>query len=52
MTIKNNKIVEATEDELFSYWLKQYSTIMDFTTYKRKMISLGVKIIENDTTNE
>ena len=44
MRIENNKIVEATRNELHSYWLKQWSDLMSFDEYVTKMQYSGVKI--------
>lgn len=50
MKIKNGKIVEATEDELFSYWLKaEFCEIMSFDEYKQRCIDLGTKVIESES---
>lgn len=46
MVIKNNKITEATEEELYSYWLKQWSDLMPFDEYMRRMENIGVNIIK------
>lgn len=46
MKIENNKIVEATEIELYEYWLKRYDDVMSFTDFKDQMIELGVKILK------
>lgn len=46
MKIENGKIVEATENELYSVYLKrEMDYIMDFHEYKRKMIESGCIII-------
>ena len=46
MKVENNKIVEATEAELFDYYLQQrYDDIMTFTDYLYSMQRAGVKII-------
>ena len=47
MIIENGKITQATEDELFKYWLKQWSDLYSYSDYKRRMIRLGVDIIGN-----
>lgn len=47
MKVKNGKIVEATESELYGYYLKQeFYEIMSFTDYKERCIELGTKVIE------
>ena len=46
MKIENNKIVEITETELFSLYLKRgYDDIMSFTDYKEQFKRLGCKVI-------
>lgn len=44
MRIENNKIVEATKNELHSYWLNQWSDLMSFDEYMTKMKYSGVII--------
>jgi hypothetical protein len=46
MIIKNGKITETTEEELYSYWLKQWSDLMPFDEYMRRMENLGVNVIK------
>lgn len=48
MKITNGKIVEATNAELYEYWLKRWSDIYSYPDYKRRCIELGTKVIEND----
>ena len=47
MIVKNGKIIEATEEELYDFWLKNWSELMGFDEYMRRMKAKGVKIIEN-----
>jgi len=48
MKIINNKIVEATQDELFSVYLKQgFDDIYSFPDYISRMLNVGVKITED-----
>lgn len=49
MKIKNNKIIEATIDELRSLWLQEESLheLYTFTSYVEGMKNCGVKIIDN-----
>ena len=48
MKLENGKIVEATENELFAYWLSRgYDDIIDFGTYKFICEKNGTKIIES-----
>jgi len=49
MTIINNRIVKATDSELYSYWLRQYSDFMDYDTYKDKCRKLGTEVVEDDS---
>lgn len=47
MIVKNGKIAEATEAELFEHYLKAgFDDIMSFTDYKRRCAELGTKITE------
>lgn len=49
MKVSYGKIVEATEDELFSYWIKaEFCEIMSFDEYKQRCIQLGTKVIEKE----
>lgn len=46
MKIENEKIVEATENELFDLYLKrEMDYIMDFHEYKRQMNKAGCVIV-------
>lgn len=46
MKIKNGKIIEITETELFNYWLCHFDEIYTFDEYKLSMINHNVKIIK------
>lgn len=46
MVVKDNKIVECTEAELFMFWLKRWSDVCDYYTYKKQCRENGVKIIQ------
>lgn len=47
MLIKGNRIIEATEQELFEHYLKRdFDDIMDFQSYLRELRKCGVKITE------
>lgn len=47
MKIKDGKIAEATEAELFEHYLKsEFDDLMPFAEYKKQFIKLGTKIIE------
>ena len=50
MIIHNNKIIKATEDELYSEWLNFWSDFYPFDEYLRRMKDKGVVIeeAEND----
>lgn len=49
MEIKNGKIVEATDIELYEYWITSgWSYIYSYTDYKNKVKELGTKVIEDD----
>ena len=51
MKIENSKIIEATEEELFSYWLQSgYDDIIPFDTYMFKCEKNGTKIIKDEET--
>ena len=45
MTVKNGKIVRATELELFKHYLKAgFDDLMSFTDYIRRCVELGTEI--------
>lgn len=46
MKVKNGKIIEITETELFNYWLYHFDEIYTFDEYKLSMINHNVKIIK------
>lgn len=47
MKVENDKIVEATEDELFDYYLTRgWDDVMSFPDYLEKMKSAGVRVVE------
>lgn len=47
MKVKNGKIAEATESELFEVYLRRgLDDIMSFIDYKRRCVELGTKVIE------
>lgn len=47
MKIENDKIITATENELFKLYLDRgMDDVVDFEQYKRDMISAGVTIID------
>ncbi len=52
MKITDNKITEATESELYDYYISRgYDILVDFITYYNSMVSAGVKIINADYKN-
>ena len=47
MKIENNKIIEATESELYSHWLKSgYENIYSFNEYLVACIKTGTKVTD------
>lgn len=51
LIIKNDKIISATEDELFEHYLKkEYDDVFTFDEYLHKMKEAGVKI-KNEAIN-
>lgn len=46
MKIENGKIIECTEAELFIFWLKRWSDMFDYYTYKEQCQKNGTKIIK------
>lgn len=50
MKVKNGKIVEATENELFAHYLKYgFDDTMSFPEYLKRCKELGTKVIEEKT---
>ena len=49
MTVVNDRIVKATDSELYSYWSKRFVDIMDYETYKRQCKRLGTEVVEDDS---
>lgn len=45
MKIENNKIIAATEQELYIYWLHRYDEIFSFPDFLERMKRLGVEIL-------
>lgn len=45
MKIENGKIIEATEKELYDYWLERFEEIMSFTDYLYCVQANGTKVI-------
>lgn len=44
MIVNDGKIVEASEDELYTFWLHHYSDIFDFNFFVRRCEELGTKV--------
>ena len=46
MKIENDKIIQATEDELYSYWLSRgWDDIYPFPEYMQRMKDAGCEIV-------
>lgn len=53
MKIKNNRIVSATEDELYEYWRTHaWYMIYDFQDYLCRMEDCGVEIVRPPVLSE
>jgi hypothetical protein len=48
MVVKDNKIVKCTEAELFIFWLKRWSNLIDYYTYKKMCQKQGTEVVDND----
>ena len=49
MKIENGKIVEATESELYDYYLtREWFEVYSFPHYKRLCKELGTKIVDKE----
>ena len=49
MVIKVGKIVEATDAELYEYWLESgWCDVYSYTDYKNRVKELGTRVIEDD----
>ena len=49
MEVKYGKIVEATDIELYEYWLESgWCDVYSYTDYKDRVKELGMKVIEDD----
>lgn len=44
MVVNNGKIVEASEEELYSFWLHHYSDIFDFDFFVKRCEELGTTV--------
>ena len=46
---KYGKIVEATDIELYEYWLESgWCDVYSYTDYKNRVKELGTRVIEDD----
>ena len=49
MKVENGKIVEVTENELFSLYLERgMDDVMDFREYRRRMESAGCRVVNDN----
>lgn len=50
MKIVKGKIISCTEDELFMYWKKNWSSLFDYWTYREKVVRelKLIKVVEPD----
>ena len=47
MTVKDGKITQATENELFSEYLRRgFDDLLSFNEYKERMVASGVVVVE------
>lgn len=46
MIIKDGKIIECTDDELFEYWIRRFDDIYMYETFKQACIMHGTKVID------
>lgn len=52
MRIDSGKIVEATDSELFDYWLKHFDGIYMYELFKYACVRKGTRIIEEELVND
>ena len=50
MKILNGKIAEATDTELFEYWIQRFDAVMPYEVYKAACVRHGTKIVEEVRT--
>ena len=50
MKILNGKITEATDAELFEYWIRRFDAVMPYEVYKAACVRHGTKIVEEVRT--
>lgn len=46
MTVKDGKIIQATNDELYSFWLKHWAEFYPYDEYKQRVIDAGTEVVE------
>lgn len=46
MIVKDGKIIKASEQELFDYWLKHWSDVLPFEEYKQQVKHLGTIVTD------
>lgn len=46
MIVTDGKIVKTTDDELYSFWLSNWSDLYSYDEYKRRVIANGVEVEE------
>lgn len=46
MIIRDGKIAECTDAELFEYWIQQFEEIMPYEVYKAVCVHHGTRIVE------
>ena len=48
MRVENGKIIQATETELFTFYLnKSFDDIIPFEEFKRRCIEQGTEVVED-----
>lgn len=47
MRIEKGRIIECTESELFIFWLKRWSDVFDYYSYKEQCKKNGMKIVKD-----
>lgn len=50
MKILDGKIAEATDAELFEYWIQRFDAVMPYEVFKASCIHHGTKIVEEVRT--
>jgi hypothetical protein len=46
--IEDGRIAEASDPDLYLYWLRNFSDFMPYSDYKKKCMELGTKIVEEE----